>query len=114
MNFIHEIYLKVKIIFKSERKEIWLAKNTLDGELCAIKLQQTSNEGKKNNARTVLHEGKFLQVMQGHLGIPFLFWYAISHSGPAGRRKQVWLWSSWNDWDAPWRSYSSHRETPSR
>lgn len=77
MSLIHDIYLKVKILFKSERKEIWLVKNALDGELCAVKLQFANIEGKKTNVRTVLHEGKFLQVMQGHLGIPFLFWYAV-------------------------------------
>jgi hypothetical protein len=92
MSFIHDIYLKVKILFKSERKEIWLVKNTLDGELSAVKLQFASGDGKKTNARTVLHEGKFLQVMQGHLGIPFLFWYTVRYAGLEENRVLVWRW----------------------
>lgn len=77
MSFIHDIYQKLKIIYKGEKKEIWLVKNTFDGELCVVKLQFNNTENKKSNARTVLHEGKYLQTMQGHLGVPFLFWYCI-------------------------------------
>lgn len=74
---IREFYRKIKLINKTDRKEIWLVKNTLDGQLCVAKLQfSISVEAtKKNNIRNILYEGKFLQTCQGHPGIPFLNWY---------------------------------------
>lgn len=72
--YVREHYLKIKLLKKTPKKQIWLLKNTLDGELVVGKLQVSPvNESKY--ARNVLHEGKFMQMTQGHSGIPFLHWY---------------------------------------
>ncbi len=39
---LREFYKKVRLIRRSEQKEIWLIKNTLDGELAVAKIQQAS------------------------------------------------------------------------
>jgi hypothetical protein len=54
---LRDYYLKVKLIKRTSRKEIWLVKNTLDGELCIAKLQSYifTEASKKNNGRNVLH-----------------------------------------------------------
>lgn len=69
---LREFYLKVRPIHVSNRKEIWLMRNTLDNELCIAKLQPIFHVHK--HGPTILHEGKVMQTCQGHLGIPQLYW----------------------------------------
>ena len=71
--YVREHYLKVKLLKKTQNKEVWVLKNMLDGELVTGKLQ-TIPMNEVRQQRGVLHEGKFLQSTQGHLGIPFLHW----------------------------------------
>jgi hypothetical protein len=38
------------------------------------KIQQMSQMEVKSNSRSVLHEASFLLQLQGHMGIPFMYW----------------------------------------
>lgn len=52
--YVRDHYLKVKLIKKTSKKEIWLLKNTLDGDLVIGKIQPFPLNDSKN-ARNVLH-----------------------------------------------------------
>ena len=47
--------------------------NTTSGEMYAGKFQSKSKLDKVN-VKHVLHEASFIQMMQGHTGIPLMYW----------------------------------------
>ena len=52
--YVKEHYLKIKLLKKTSQKQIWMLKNTLDGEIVVGKLQPlTANDFKQ--VRGVLH-----------------------------------------------------------
>jgi hypothetical protein len=51
---IREFYKKVKLIKQTKYKQIWLVRNSLDGELCIAKIQTVALDNKINK-RSVLH-----------------------------------------------------------
>lgn len=52
--YVREHYLKLRLIKKTKKKEIWLLKNTLDGDLVIGKIQPLPLNDCKQG-RNVLH-----------------------------------------------------------
>lgn len=64
---------KLYILKKTENKEVWLLNNANSGEKYVGKFQPKTKLDKVN-VKHVLHEASFLQMMQGHTGIPAMYW----------------------------------------
>jgi hypothetical protein len=66
-------YKLVKIIAKSKKKTIYQIKDINTSETAIAKIQELVQlEG--SNERNILNEASFFQIMQGHIGIPFMQW----------------------------------------
>jgi serine/threonine protein kinase len=65
------------LLKKTENKNIWLMLNVSSNEHYIGKFQSTKKIDSKTNAKNVLHEASYLQQLQGHTGIPLMYWSGV-------------------------------------